>query len=327
MGTILHKKSLLSNILKNARYTGKLYKSVISWATRTDLWQTWEQIYGNLEDDERHTNARNFFEANESEMLEGTDVLWPAREDYYSLMVTRFEIGPRAFSKENQNDPISDETAIFTEMHWFTETEKGLKVDKSGVVIPWTHLRPFGAIDPATGQTKAKTGKLGDYACVIVGYVDPRGRLFVKNDWTRRAPPSEQIECILDFDELERFEKFGVETNLYRNILLENLEAARTAREKKRKDAGMKNYGMQVQFQEIVQVENKQKRIFSLEPKVKTGWILFNRTVSAEFKSQMESFPMGEHDDCPDALEMLWSLVNNRYESSGTSADPRKGTY
>lgn len=325
VGTILHKKSLLSELLKNPRYSGNKYKSVISWATNQTLWNEWKRIFRNLEDDKRLETARRFYEQNEEAMLEGSDVLWPARVDYYSLMVTREEIGPRAFAKEEQNDPISDDTAVFTDLHYFTETSEGLRIETSGTVIPWAHLRAYGVIDPATGQTKAKAGKKGDFACVLVGYTDPKGRLFIVNDWTKRAVPTAQIEAILDNEEKHRFEKFGVETNLFRNLLLENIQTAKEAREKRRREQGVKNYGLKVSFQEIIQVENKQKRIFSLEPKTTTGWILFSRSLSNEFMNQVESFPLGEHDDAPDALEMLWSLLNNRYQSAGAMVDPMRG--
>ena len=63
----------------------------------------------------------------------------------------------------------------------------------------------------------------------------------------------------------------------------------------------------------------KEKRIEMIEPKVTHGWILLNRALSQEFINQLEDFPRGDNDDCPDALEMLWKLANNAYRASPVS--------
>lgn len=72
IGTLLHYDSLLANILKNPGYKAKKYKAVISWAKRRDLWDQWEVIYNDLENDRRVEDARAFFEQNLEAMLEGS---------------------------------------------------------------------------------------------------------------------------------------------------------------------------------------------------------------------------------------------------------------
>ena len=117
------------------------------------------------------------------------------------------------------------------------------------------------------------------------------------------------------------YEKFAVETNLFRGLLLENLVRERKRRETERRKQGMANYGIKVPFYEIENREKKEKRVFTLEPKVNHGWICFNRSLSMEFMDQVEQFPVADHDDAPDALEMLWGLVNNRYSPSPIDID------
>ena len=52
---------------------------------------------------------------------------------------------------------------------------------------------------------------------------------------------------------------------------------------------------------------NKEKRIYTIEPKVYNGYILFNRHLSQEFFDQMWEFPKGKHDDCPDGHpSIIW---------------------
>ena len=62
-----------------------------------------------------------------------------------------------------------------------------------------------------------------------------------------------------------------------------------------------------------------------IEPKVTHGWILFNRALSPEFQSQLEDYPHSDHDDCPDALEMLWRLTNGAFHASPLSVDVMGG--
>jgi predicted phage terminase large subunit-like protein len=90
--------------------------------------------------------------------------------------------------------------------------------------------------------------------------------------------------------------------------------------ERKRRELEGKKL-VKVPFYDIEQHENKEKRIYQLEPKVAHGWILFNRALSEDAMQMMRAFPLGEHDDFPDAVEMLWGLVNNRYSASAVSKD------
>ena len=62
-----------------------------------------------------------------------------------------------------------------------------------------------------------------------------------------------------------------------------------------------------------------------MNQKVTNGWILFNETLSETFMTQFDEFPKGDHDDGPDAAEMLWSLVNGRYDTKAVQLNPRTG--
>lgn len=316
IGTILHKKSLLSKILKNPKYKAKTYKAVESWAENKALWQKWQDVYTDIDgfdsSEERLETARKYYEKNKEEMLKGTKVLWESHENYYELMEEIIETGYRSFMKEKQNCPISDEEKIFypETFKYFVEEEKGLRICHNNVFIPWEELTPYGAMDPSTGQTKSRKGKKGDFTCILTGYEDRKGRLLVYEDFTKRVPPTVFIKKLFDNHEIFDYEKFVVEYNLYRNLLTENLIAERKRREKKEKRI------IRPPFYDLTQDENKEKRIYTLEPKITHGRILFNKTLSNEFFDQHFEFPKADHDDCPDTLEMLWSLVHNRYKTS-----------
>lgn len=319
IGTILHKEALLSKLLINPAYNCKSYKAVISWATNTHLWQKWTDLYTNLDDQNRADTARAFYLQNEAAMMAGVQVLWPEKEPYYSLMIEIIEQGRRAFMKEKQGEPLASDSRVFENFHWYHEVEGGIYVENTKTLIKWEDLTnsAYGVIDPATGKKKSKA--LGDFSCILSGYKEPRGRLLVHSDWTRREPPAKFMRQVFDLHDHFKYQKFGVEENLYREMLIPNLADERRRREER----GGKI--IKLGFYGIDQTANKIERITAIEPKVTHGWILLNRALSPEFKSQLENFPSASHDDCPDALEMLWNLVNNRYKPSPLSLAAQSG--
>lgn len=318
VGTVLHRQSLLVTLLKNPRYRSNCYRSVISWASNKELWDKWKAIYMDLDNDNRMEDSKKFYMEHKEAMDEGVEVLWPEKEPYYALQEKILETGIRSFMKEKQNDPMSDEEKIFTpeSIWWYDETPQGLMIERTKTLIPWDQLTAYGAIDPSTGQTKVSgnSKKKPDFTAILNGYSDAKKRLFVHEDFLKRVPPTAFIQKIFEYWFQYKHYKFGVETNLYRNLLIKNLldEKARLAKEGKE---------VTVKFYDIELHENKEKRIYSLEPKVFHGHILFNRRISDEFMNQLYDFPKGVHDDGPDCLEMLWGLVNNKYKVGALDKD------
>lgn len=313
VGTVLHRESLLANLLKNPQYDSKKFQAIISWSKRQDLWDEWAKIIENKDNDNRMADAWAFFKEREVEMLEGTEVLWPEKESYYDHMLDLQEIGRRAFFKEKQNDPLGSDDPVFETLHWFREVPTGLQILSSGAIIEWKDLRHvYGVIDPSTGQDGHTKGKKGDWSVVLVGFLDPKGRLLVYKDYTSRVSPTKQIKLIFDTHEKHKYLKFGAETNLYRNLLMENIKEEKKRREKQ-------SGPIDIAFYDIVQTENKMERIYKIEPKVNHGWIIFNQALSQDFKRMLEDFPNADHDDGPDALEMLWNLAKGSYRAGAVN--------
>lgn len=326
VGTILHRQSLLNNLLSNPAYKSKKYKSIKKWPDRMDLWNKWEEIAMNIGNERRLEDAEEFYNQNKEEMDKGAEVMWPEKEPLLHLFKEKLEIGRRAFFKEKQNEPLGADDRVFERILWYRETPKGVQIKETGEEIPWEHLKHscYGALDPSTGQTKVSSRKKPDFASMSIGFTDPKGRLLVHKDWTKRQPPSKQINAIFDQHEVFDFQKFGVETNLFRELLLKNIMEERRRREKSSsgKDRGKL---IKVPFYDIVNTENKDKRIHRLEPKVTHGWILFNENLSAEYQNQLQDYPYVENDDCLDSLEMLWMLINNAYKASPVSINAMGG--
>ena len=322
VGTVLHERSLLKKLIQNPRYSSREYKAIISWSDRKDLWDKWTSIYVNLDDEDRLDNARKFYEENEEEMMKGVEVLWPEKEPYYALQEEIIETGIRSFMKEKQNSPMSDEEKVFTpeSIWWYTEVEHGFLIERTNVLVPWQALTAVGAIDPSTGQRKPTANKKPDFTCITAGYRDLKKRLFVDMDFTKRVPPSVFIEKIFELHEQYEFYKFCVETNLFRNLLLDNI---RKERDRIQKEKGKR---IDIKWYDLELHDNKEKRIYSIEPKVFHGHILFNRDkMSTEFMNQMYDFPKAAHDDCPDSLEMLWGLVQNKYSIAALNKNTVQG--
>lgn len=315
VGTVLHRQSLLAELIKNPSYTSRLYKSVKKWPTNGALWEQWESIKMNIEDEQREEKALEFYLFNKEAMDMGAEVMWPEKEPILHLMNERLEIGRSSFEKEKQNNPLGATDKVFEKIHWYRETPKGIVVETNDAFIPWEHLRHscYGALDPSVGETKPTSRKQPDFACLLAGYKTPQNRLLVHHDWTQRRPPSTQINELFNMHEKFAFQKVAIETNLFRNLLMSNLVAERNRIEKEQKKL------LKLPFYDVVNTENKDKRIYRLEPKVSHGWILFNRALSPEFRGQMEDYPYTDHDDCPDALEMLYQLVNGAYKPSPIS--------
>jgi predicted phage terminase large subunit-like protein len=315
IGTILHRESLLSGLLKNPAYQSKKYQSIIQWPERKDLWDQWEKIYMNLQDNNRLESSNLYYQDHEAEMLQGSLVLWPEKEPLIHLMKEILEIGKRSFMKEKQNDPLGADDRVFENMYWYREVTGGIQIEETGEIIKWEVLinKCYGALDPCTGQSKVSKNKMPDFASIVTAYHEPKGRILIHHDWTKRKPPTQQIDQIFELHDKYQYEKFAVETNLYRELLLPNI-----IDEKKRREAKT-NKIIRIPFYDIVNTENKDKRIHRLEPKVAHKWILFNRALSHEFINQFEEYPHGDHDDCPDCVEMIYNLIHNRYKVSGLS--------
>ena len=318
VGTILHPEALLNDLVDNPAYDGSIYRSIERYSSRPDLWNKWKEIYINLSDDGRLDKAQQFYEENEEEMLKDTLVLWEDREPYLKLQKLMIEIGVRAFNKEKQNEPMSDGDKVFMEDRlWFYEMDGDeIVIEKTGERLRMDETVSFGAIDPSVGEEAPQLGRKSDYTCILGALMDRKYRRFVHQDITVRVPPSDYIAMIHNMNSQYFFELFGVETNLFRGMLVENIREEGRRREKEDiKQGRVDPRQNKIPIHEIYTTEPKRKRIYSLEPYVTHGHILFNRGgLSKEFFNQLFSFPAPKgHDDCPDALELLNSMVVKRY--------------
>jgi len=294
IGTLLHFDALLANVAKNPSYKTVKYQGVISFARNTALWDAWEVIYTDLENDARQEDAADFFEQNKEAMLEGTAVLWEAKLSYYDLMVIRVSEGEASFNSEIQNDPIDPENCTFQE-EWFDF------YDDDGKVPPDFSDPRFvfiGSNDPSLGKNKkSDTSFIGALAKDLkTGYM-----YIVIADIDKRKPDQIIADAIENSRRLKRdykrpYYQFGVETVQFQYYFAEIM---------RQKSAEVGEY---LPIVEINSVQNKDARIQSLQPFVKNGYIKFSKKHKTLLK-QMTEYPMGKNDDGPDGLQMMVKLA------------------
>ncbi len=294
IGTVLHHDSLLANLIDphdRRGWTGLRYKAVEQVSDRQDLWDRWVSIFRDREEYEGKTGpeaARAFYESNEAAMLEGTKVLWPEREDYYALMVMREREGRASFQAEKQNEPVDPELCIFADQDFHYWDDEYDDDEQSLLKALGTNGYFYGACDPSLGK---RTGR-GDYTATIILYHDDRSEInyVIAADIARRRP-AETIQRVIEYAKMYDLENFAVEGNHFQEVMIEDLERQAEAAH------------VQLPIETIINRSNKQSRIANLEPLVTQGKIRFCRR-HQRLMDQLRQFPLGVHDDGPDALEM-----------------------
>lgn len=300
IGTILHHDSLLANLLENPGFQSLKFRAVLSDAA-SPLWGDWERLYTDLADKDREQTAHAFFYKHRKELLAGSKVLWPEKLSYYDLRVMRLTEGEAAFNSEMQNQPIDPAACLFSSQ-WFRYYEPCETDFRS------PRFRFYGYCDPSLGRTASS-----DYSAIITLAVDgDTGLAYVWDADIQRRHPDRIIADVLDKERRLRRETgrgfclFGAETNQFQWFLKEQL-----ARESARQ-------GLYLPIQGVRSTEDKTMRVESLQPDVKNGYILFRRDQTL-LLHQLAQFPLGAHDDGPDALEGARTLARKHARRAALS--------
>ena len=291
IGTLLHYDSLLAKTLTNPAYRSIKYKAVIQFSQADDLWQQWESIFTDLANDDREADALAFFQAHKAAMLEGTQVLWEEKLSYYDLMVMRVSEGEASFNSEEQNEPINPDDCLFME-EWF-EYYNEAEINFRDPVFDF-----FGFIDPSLGKTKRS-----DFSAIVtLAKHRSSGYMYVVDADIERRHPDRIVADVLAKERWLRasfghgYRKLGAETNQFQWFLKEELAKASA------------KAGLYLPIEEVQQTSDKVMRIQTLQPDVKNKYIKFNRR-HKRLLEQLTQFPMGAHDDGPDALEGARSIA------------------
>ncbi|MGA7700799.1 MAG: phage terminase large subunit, partial [Thermoguttaceae bacterium] len=233
------------------------------------------------------TVARQFYDERRQAMDSGAILLWPAVEDLYTLMCMRAEGGRTAFEREKQNSPINPDLcewpeSYFDETIWFDAWPANLAVKTM-------------ALDPSKGSDSRR----GDYSALVVLGVDRQGMLYVEADLARRPTP-EIVAGGVEWFRRHQPDVFGVEANQFQDLLAGEFEQS------------FRRQG--ILAARPVPIENhtsKPVRIRRLGPYLSTHRVRFktNSPGTKLLVEQLQEFPIADHDDGPDALEMALRLA------------------
>lgn len=298
VGTVLHYDALLAKLIdskKSPRWTGRKYQAVCEWSSHPELWSTWESLYCHREELDGSSGpqvAREYFERNKSEMLEGTEVLWGELEDYYALMELRISEGRASFDSEKQNEPLDPADCLFQESDFLFWDDKHSSVE---ALIDSMRGRcsMYGACDPSLG----KQGRGGDDSAIITLLRDETtGLLYVIDADIKRRKPDAIIDDVIAYHRLREYRTFVMEVNQFQAFLSDELK--RRSREK----------GLYIPVRDRRNCTDKIGRIQSLQPLISSGTVRLCRR-HMMLVEQLRHFPLGAHDDGPDALEMAVSVA------------------
>lgn len=272
IGTILHYDSVLNRTLASKAWHTAHFKAILQMPDNMALWDKWEEFY--LTEGELVADA--FYSANKAEMDKGAIVSWAARP-ILDLMKIRARDGHSTFDSEYQNDPVSGDDAIFANsIQYWTELPDDLIY--------------FGALDPSMG----KAGASRDPSAILVGgYHRASGKLYVVEAQIKKRLPDLIIEDVIRLHSQYNCHRWFVETVQFQEFLQTELVKRSAQR------------GKPVPATATKPNSDKMLRIESLQPHIANGLILLHRSQST-LESQLRHFPKADHDDGPDALEMLW---------------------
>jgi hypothetical protein len=287
LATALHRDALAMQLVQSAGWTSAVFRAIQKWPLNLDLWAQWEELYADVGGVDARTAAWVFFEDHREAMLAGAELLWPEHEDLYSLMRMRFEEGRTAFEREKQNSPVDPERCEWPEEYfghhiWFREWPQELAVRTI-------------ALDPSKGAD----ARHGDYSAYVLLGIDRHGVLYVEADLARRPTP----QMVADGVNLcQRFvpDAFGIEANQYQELLAGEFHSEfRRRRKRVLTPRAIHNYtNKRVRIRRLGSYLSQQRlRLHSKSPSTRL------------LLDQLRDFPLGSHDDGPDALEMAIRLA------------------
>ncbi|MGB1238762.1 MAG: phage terminase large subunit [Pseudomonadales bacterium] len=283
LGTILHYDSVLNRTLKSPTWHGKVFKAIIEWPDRMDLWQAWEEVLFNQGEEA----AEQFYTERRAEMDRGAVVSWPTVRPLLLLMIIRSD-GHHEFDCEMQNDPTNNEHAPFKDITFWVQPCRD-----------WVF---YASCDPSLG----KNNKSRDPSAILVGGMDRNSGVLdvVEADICRRVP-DKIISDVIKYQREYHCQAWAVESVQFQEFMRTEL-VKRSAQQ-----------GVPVPARGVTPGTDKDLRIESLQPHVANGLIRLHHNQSV-LREQLGFWPEADHDDGPDALHMLWMLA-----VSGVSSMPR----
>lgn len=298
LATALHRDALAVRLCHTPGWESRVFRSIVQWPTNMALWKEWERIYAEECSDSAGRDAWNFYQTHQRAMDEGHQVLWPDWEKLYDLMKMRVERGEAAFEREKQNSPTDPSrsewpAAYFDDHIWFDQ---------------WPRDPRFKAL--ALDPSKGRDSRHGDYSAFVVLMLDRQGVVYVAADLAHR----DATQIVADGVRLCRehgINVLGVEANQFQELLADDFIDELT----RQKIDGCTPYKIHNTVPKPVRI----RRIGPWLSRRKLRFLL-DCPSTEMLIDQLRDFPLGAHDDGPDALEMALRLVEE-FQSGGPADD------
>ena len=176
---------------------------------------------------------------------------------------------------------------LFPDSIWFNEWPKQYRMRVCG-------------LDPSKGVGS----KYGDYCAFVIVVYGPDGKLYVDAQMRNDLHISLIVDTMIQLQIQWKFAGFGIETDQFQELLA-------VAVMEKSKRVAVPFPAVAVPTKGI----NKQVRIRTLTPLLSTGMLRFKGgSPGAELLvNQMRDFPLGDHDDGPDALHIAMIVLNQMW--------------
>ena len=199
----------------------------------------------------------------------------------------RAESGRTTFEREKQNSPVNPELcewpeSYFDETLWFETWPSQLVVKTL-------------SLDPSKGSDSRR----GDYSALVMLGVDRQGIVYAEADLARRPTPQIVADGVALY---RRFcpDVFGIEANQFQDLLGTEFEA-----EFRRQGLlGARPWPLDNRINKQVRIRRLGPYMASRRLRLKSG-----SPGTRLMAEQLAEFPVGDHDDGPDALEMALRLA------------------
>lgn len=273
IGTVLHNDAVIMRMAKKTGWHLSRFRALMEMPVNMVAWEKWEEIFRNDGEEAAH----DYYQTHKSEMDEGAVLNWPAYQTLEQLMTQRAE-SLTAFATEQQGEPIAENAPFKNLVYWVQK-----KID-------WVY---YAAVDPSLG----KQAKGRDPSALLIGALDRTERFPILNvveALIRKRLPDmiisdaialqREYKCQLWFVESVQFQEF------FRSQLM--------------------NYALQdgiyLPAVPINNTTDKTLRVERLQPAIAAGFIRFLSSQTTLI-NQLTQWPNADHDDGPDALEMLFT--------------------
>ncbi len=293
IGTILHRDSVLRRKLNLKFWHPIIFRALISYPSRMDLWEEYSKIYKY----EGVQEARNFYLQNKRDMDEGAVLLWDAIK--LESIMKKWAGSPRAFQKEQQNNPNSENQKF--------DSSKFIK-------IPYSQMPKLDYIYlyvDAKGDSNQ-----GDFCGILAGGISlATQKLYIFLSKQERIKGKPVVTKVIKLLKEMKVYMLGGDKNGGFYLLRDWI-----------KDEIIKNQIDMPILKFTHWTENKEDRMGELEFPIEDGDIIFVGE-HPELFAQMDDFPESEHDDLHDPLSAVYRMSRlRRIKKDARNATTRTST-